>query len=320
MTTTAPRSLAFTAALAAMAGLCSAQDTPSPVSDQAVTPQQPPARAAHARIELRGLYAPSSDFKDAPGGVSVGRAAADFRATFPVLDRSQLSILGSSELSWYGFDSDTVIGGMAGKPWDDITTLDLRARFATQIDQHWSAYGTIGLESSGEEGADFSDTLTYGGAAGFEYAFSENLKAGLGLLARTRLEDNAIVLPIITLDWTFAPRWNLSTTYGPTGAGLALAWTPRDDLTFTLAGAWEAREFRLDDRTLSPTPGFIGRDERIPVWLGARWQATEQFSLSARLGAYMWQQISLDDAGGDELGSEETDATAFAELGVRWEF
>lgn len=285
-----------------------------------IAPATPPERTAHARFGFDAGYIFSADFDDAPGASSVGRAGARVDLSFPILKRSELAFNVSNELSWYGFDDDTVVGGIAGAPWDDIRITTIGARVSTRLDEHWGLYASANATSSGEEGAQFSDTLTYAAAGGFTYAFSDRLTLGLGVVSRTRLEDDPLILPLPTIDWRIAKQWALRTAYEEGGAGVELAWDPGEQFSLGIAAAFEGREFRLGDRSANPRRNFIGRDVRIPVWLWAQWNVSRRFSVRGKLGFEASQQLSLDNADGDELGSNEMKASPFFDLGVIFRF
>lgn len=277
-------------------------------------------RVPEASVRLGGSHSFDADFKDVPGGMSVSRGFARLDATFPVLERSTIGLGLGMEYSAYEFDDTAVMGPVTGAAWDDVLQTDLMLRFATKVNDSWSWFAGAGVQAAGEEGADFADSLAYGVTGGASYRFSETFTLGAGLIVRTRLEDGVLVVPLVTFDWKIAPRWRLATNAGPNEVGLGLSWEACEKLTLTLAGAYALREFRLDDASTSATPNFIGRDERLPVWIGVDWRAGGQVNVHARAGFNAYQQISMDNAGGDELADESLDASGFLEAGVTFTF
>ena len=65
--------------------------------------------------------------------------------------------------------------------------------------------------------------------AGFKYFHSDTLTIGAGLTGLSQLEkDDPLLLPVIILNWKFAPGWQLRNAMNDLGSkggtGLEVAW------------------------------------------------------------------------------------------------
>lgn len=277
-------------------------------------------RKVEAKLTLTGSYAFDADFKDNAGGVSVARGGGALNVAFPVFERSSLGVGLGTEYSSYDFEEIATMGPSPIVTWDDVLTTDVSVRFAQQYNDTCSWFGGLMVQAAGEEGADFNDSVTWGGTAGATYKVSETFTIGGAIAVRTRLEDDALVIPLLLVDWKISPTWRLSTFTGLNEAGLALGWEVCEPVTLSIGAAYALREFRLDDASTSNMPGGVGRDQGVPVWLGLEWRACEQLRVNVRGGLIAGREFTLDDAGGNEQAQEDIDATGFLEAGVTFLF
>jgi hypothetical protein len=273
-----------------------------------------PERELLIRLGVEGEYALRSDLRASEGDVQVSRVRADLGVEVPIGERSSFDVSFDNEWSFYDFSNARGFAG-AGEPWDDVWERGIRLRFATEHDESLSWFVGADVAASGEYGADFGDSVTYGGFGGVNYRFSETFFGGIGLFARSRLEDDFFFLPGFVFSWRFAPQWSLSTL---TGRGLELAYSPSESLKLYLRGSYDSREFRLDDD--GPSPDGVGRDRRVPVALGAEWDLSDNVTIGGEVGAYVWQKYKLGDKQGTKVAEYEADPTAFFVLELRVAF
>ncbi len=279
-----------------------------PVSQREQKPSaKPEARELKIRLGAEGEIGMKADLKSTEGDVQVSRVRASLGLGIPIGDRSTLDITFDNEWSFYDFSKPSGFG--SDEPWGDTWERGLRATFLTQQTEKLAWYVGGDVNSSAENGADFGDSVTYGVLGGVRYSFSETFTAGLGLYARSRLEDEFLFLPAIAFLWNFAPDWSLSSM---NGRGIRLGYNATDALTVFLEGGYESREFRLDSE--GSNPDGIGRDRRVPVALGAQWKISPVISLTGRAGAYVWQRYRLDDSEGTKIKEFEADPAAFFAL------
>ena len=255
-----------------------------------------------------------------PSDVAIARAGAALGVDAPVGDTSSLAVSFGWQHSWYTWDKSTSLGGVA-TPWDDTDELDLAVRFSTRVDDHWSWFAGFGTNAAGEKGADFGDSLTYGGGAGVRYRFSDTFALTGGLLVRSQLEDSANIIPIIGIDWKFADKWSLTTEYKTSifpAPGLFVKYEPCDSLTLALGASYETHTFRLSDRD-APAKG-IARERRLPIELSAAWKVSPHATLSASAGVVAWQRFRLDTSNGTLIAQNEADPVGIFGLSANLAF
>src|SRR6185503_2748585 len=99
------------------------------------------------------------------------------------------------------------------EPWDDIHTFRATVLAHYAIDERWTVFGGPSIAVSGESDADVSDAVTFGGALGATYRFSESLVLGVGFTASTEIEDDARLRPLVIVNWQINDRWSLESGY-----------------------------------------------------------------------------------------------------------
>lgn len=290
-----------------------------PAAAREKDPLAPPAKSTRpweASLAFSGEYHFKSDLDDDHGRVAVGRLGAALDVRIPIGDRSRVRVGFATEYSSYSFDNATDFTAGSSEPWDDIHDHQITVAFSTQEDAHWSWFVAGRVEAFYERGAEFSDSITGGGAAGFVYQFSDNFSLGVGAAVQTQLEDNVYVWPIPSLDWKITDKWRVATLADD--PGVILSYTASDALTFTLDGIYERRRFRLDQD--GPVPKGIGEDSRIPVALGVIWNASKQVELTGRVGADFFQNYEVDDRGGNKLHDTDGNTAFFVSLELKFKF
>ncbi|GJQ29216.1 MAG: hypothetical protein HBSAPP03_11000 [Phycisphaerae bacterium] len=314
------RSVLMLVALAGLAPAAFAQQGP-PVpeynpADGGAPPRDGPK--VNATFDFGGRFSFPSDFSDGPGSVSVARAGGSIDVAIDPSDSTRFIVSFGTEYSTYDFDEDTSIAS-TNEPWDNVLSHTVAVTYRGKVSPQWHVILAASADASYEVGADFADSLTFGGRVGATYSAHERLTVGLGVLVSTRLEDDPIIIPFPILDWQITDQWSLRTGRGSArGVRLEVAFAPNESLTFSLGGGVEAREFRLDDA--GPIPDGVGRDWKAPVSLAVEWKLGEQVTLLGEAGVNLWQNYTIDDANGDELADADADLGFFAGLGVRVRF
>jgi hypothetical protein len=290
---------------------------PAPVPDAAPSPAPSTAsdRSVHFAVTPRARLGFNADFRDAPGDVTVTRLGVEFKSIIPVGDRGRLDLGIDEEFSRYELSNAT--GFIAGNPdpFGEFNRLFLTGRYAQQQTEQWSwfAGGLVGLAA--ENGAELSRSVEGGGYAGVRYAISRRLQIGGGVGVFTRLEDDPLLIPILSLEWRLADGWTLSSGARP---GLTLSYEPVESVTISLSGAYQYRDFRLDRD--GPQPGGVLRDTGWDVLLEAAYTPTRQIEVSAGLGWTFGRTFKLLDSGGREMADIDADAAPFVALGLSYRF
>lgn len=288
---------------------------PEPQLDPPPEPGEPPAAPPRLTFGLRGTadWAFPADLGDGAGEVSVGRVGATLDVSYLIDERSRFGLRLGEEFSFYDF-ADVTLLASGEAPIDDASETTVGLSYSRQLDDRWSIFGSATAIASAETGADFGDSLTYSGIGIASYAINERLTIGGGVLARTRLEDDVLVIPVVTVDWKIDDRWTLTNAGGSGGARATLAYQHSDAWRFFGDVGFEGREFRLDDD--GPIPDGIGRDQRLPVGLGALYTPNKNFAIQLRAGAHFLQSLEFDDSSGDEIADSDIDPTGFISLMV----
>ncbi len=273
---------------------------------ESIAPAEPPRVSFSLRGDAEWIF--PADLEDGAGEVSIARVGAGLETSIRIADKSRLGINLSERFSFYDF-SDAMILSSGLDPIDDASETNLGVSFATQLNDRWSLLASAGVLASAESGADFGESLTYSGLVIASYAFNERLTVGGGVLARTRLEEDVLVIPVATVDWKINDKWTLGNTGGSGGARATLSYQYSDAWRFFADVGYEGREFRLDDE--GPIPDGIGRDQRLPVGLGAVFTPNRNLSVHVRGGAHFLQSLEFDAADGDEFADTDIDPTGF---------
>lgn len=312
-------------ALITIAGLANAQ--PASTASQPGNPNtsdqqspQPPAEITDAKpgpifsANLQGWYGFETDLDDAAGDLSVARVRLDLSATFATTERSRLTVGIEAEESWYDFSNATTLEPTTGDPFDNSTSLDFFARYVAPLNDNtnYFALGTIGFAA--ESGADIGDSLIYGGALGFVTKQSPTFSWGLGVLVRSQLEDDILVVPLPQITWNISDRWTLASRR----AGLRLEYAHNESLTYGIGAQFDARTFRLDDS--GPIPEGVATDRRVPVAFFVEYQPEPDISIGAQIGASLFNNIELFDAAGNELIDEDIEPGVFIGINGRIRF
>ncbi|MFC5049825.1 hypothetical protein ACFPK9_04265 [Rubritalea spongiae] len=231
-----------------------------------------------------------------------------------------LALTASYQLHSYDFSGSGSFTGL--NPWNDVHIGNLGAFIRWGFADNWELFALPSIRTSGESGANFSDTLTGSALAGASYKFSDTLTIGPGIGYVGQIEDSASIFPILLIDWQFAEQWSITT--GPVvgaslGPGLAVRWDIQEHLRFTFGARSERIRFRLDDSSSSAKQG-IGEDNSIPVFGILTWQATEHLQTSFIAGVGFANDLVLDDSNGDRISRKDYDPSPFVGINLGYSF
>jgi len=296
-----------------------AQSEPGPVSDEPTAPEpalspdvppivapsgEPPIVIPPYRIGAGFLHQFDASL-DHGGRYSVSRAYLGAGASYELTPSLDLSVNGAFAYEHYRFSGG---GAFEPAPWRDVLTFSLAPRLSWSIDDHWGVSAGPIVQYTGETGADFEDSIQWGGVAAVRYAFDRDHVLGVGLLVLTQLEDDPLFLPVPLVDWHLGDGWRISNVRGPEAnpfAGLELV--KRIDPAWEVAGgaAYSTRRFRLDDS--GPVPDGIGQESVVPVYgrLTFRPEPWLRFDLVA--GVSFLGRVELADSAGNRISVGDAD-------------
>jgi hypothetical protein len=218
----------------------------------------------------------------------------------------------------YGNFSDD---GNSGFSWNKIHSGVIKSVLRWRESEQWEYFGGPILTIGMEEGADVNDSIGGGLTAGFKYFHSDTLTIGAGLTGLSQFETgDPLLLPVIILDWKFAPGWQLRNAMNDLGSkggtGLEVAWRCIEPLELVVGAQYMRRDFRLSEN--GAVPDGIGQERGYPVYVMANLDVVKNVRLSVFGGAIMNGKIRVQDNNGDALASHDYDPApiAGARLGI----
>lgn len=264
-------------------------------------------------LTVSGSYSDSADLDSGAGELGISRLRALFDVTFDLGEKRALTLGAGSERSWYDFENATGLDA-GGDPFSDVTDSEVFFRYAAPFNQNttWFALGSVGLAS--EDGADLSESLLFTGGGGFMVKSSDAFSWGLGLVVRTQLEDDVLVVPLPQVRWAISDRWTLESHR----AGLRLGYAHSDSFSYGVQAEYASRSYRLDED--GPIPDGQATDRRVPVAFFAEYKPAPNFTVTGLVGAALWSNIELLDAQGNDLADDDLNTAVFFGLGARISF
>lgn len=258
-----------------------------------------------------------SDVRGSDADVLVSHTGAGVDLDGPLGENLRLGFGVAGEWGYYDFGNGSSIMPAGSDDFDDLFTLSTNLRVTYLIDESWGLTAFGFARAAGESDADVGDSITGGGALVASYAFSKDLRLGFGLGATSRLEDDAIVIPYLSIYWAINDRVRLTSK----GLGLLLSADLDEAKRWEIGfrGAFEFRDYRLDDSR----PGFrdgVVSDERVPLGVELAWKPVDGLRLTLEGGAVVYQRYEFISGAGDELDDFETDPAPFIGLRVEYRF
>jgi hypothetical protein len=260
---------------------------------------------------------------DDGGDLSIERGFGVVSGNAEISPSVALGLRASWEGAWYDFDRTSVLTlGTGSQPWRAVQGVQLGGRAQWKVNESWSLSAGLFVGAAGENDADAEDALSFGGTIAAAWRANDRLTLGGGVLAATQIEDDALVIPLLLIDWRITEGLRLSNVAGPeaypTGAGLELICDALPSWEFGIGGRWEARRFRLDDS--GPAPKGVGEDSGLGVWFRAGYRPTERLRIDALVGVMLAEELELEDRDGRSLASDEVDPAPFVGLFASYRF
>jgi hypothetical protein len=204
-------------------------------------------------------------------------------------------------------------------PWNEVHALNLSVSALFTLDKNWKLFVAPSVGVAAESGADWGDSMVYGGTVWASYRFSPSLTLGLGAGVFSKPEEVS-AFPLIIVDWKITDRLRLANPLqaGPTGpAGLELSYTFKD-FTIAAGGAYRSARFRLDDH--GPVSDGVGEDRSFPLWARFSAKLGKAGTLGLYGGAMVGGKMTIEDSRGHEISDESYDASPFLAATVSFKF
>lgn len=232
---------------------------------QAQPNQTPQEGSVIASIGLTGINQFKTDI-DSGGSFSMLSEAAYFSLLKPVSEKTSVGLnvrYDHQNWSWNNLQSY----GLGGKsPWKSIHSPALGINLTHRVTPDWQASIVPTIEYSGESGAHFSDSLTYGAILSASKRFSPDLRLGFGAGVFRQI-DTTKIFPYVVINWKITDRWNLNNPLpaGPAGgAGLELTYSVTPQFKISAGGTYRSYRFRLNEN--GPYAGGIGQNTVFPIF------------------------------------------------------
>lgn len=250
-----------------------------------------------------GLDGANGDFRVFRGGVG---AKADWKAT----DRMTLALGLGYEYSNYDFSRPNAFIAGATSPFEDIHILDLGLTAFVGIDEEWSWFAGVKGRVAGEGGVDVEDAGTIGGVGGLVWDLGDDRSIALGVSAMSQIEDDALILPVININWKLNEQWRFVSS-GSRGEFIATI-DDRNEIAF--GAAWENRRFRLDDS--APQLAAVVEDTSVPIFARFAHKPSENVAINLIGGVVLWQEFEVSNRHGRATRDFDADPSAFLGLSV----
>lgn len=287
----------------------------------AAAPVASPARAAEPRsdewnwsLSAGAVFQPEADFDD---GGKVERSSTMLAVSTQRRFSPDFSIGGSLRYEYerWDFDHPAAFGGVA--PWKNIRRLGFGLQVRTRMNERWDLIVAPMVRYAGEQGAESSDALRYGGAFALARQFSPDFRLGLGVVALHDIGRNR-VLPYVDLSWKIDERWRLGSANATALAGLGglelvRQGSPRWSLGLGV-GFGEDR-FRLDRD--GPTAGAVAERKSTPLYARLSLRPDPALSIDAYLGTTLRNELRIERKGLRDI-TEKYDAAPIVGVSVSY--
>lgn len=208
----------------------------------------------------------------------------------------------------------------AGKPWDQVHALNFSLSSLFSLDREWKLFIAPSVGVAAASGADWGDSLVYGGIIWTSYRFNPELVLGLGAGLFSK-QNEFTAFPIIVVDWKISDHVRLTNplNQGPTGpAGLEISYLFDVGSSVAMGGAYRSLRFRLDDS--GTVPGGIGEDKAFPLWIKFSTRIGTGGTLSFLGGAMVGGKLTLEDSRGNKVMDRDYESSPFLSATLSFKF
>ncbi len=250
--------------------------------------------------------------------MSVSRYGMSVGSRVSLNDRTKLGIAVNYLREEFDFSGTNAFP--VQKPWGAINHLGMGLRLGFKLNDQWSIGGGPVINSAGETGAKFDDSLTYGGILQAMYRVSQDLRVGFGAGIFNGLKETRF-FPSFFVSWRINDQLRLGNSFalgvaGP--AGLELSYKIDDKWEAATGAGMRSSRFRLDEN--GSTTGGIGENSSWPVYARLSRKLGSAFHLDLYGGAAFNGKLKLQDSNGNDIRSIDYNATPLAGVNLRASF
>jgi hypothetical protein len=158
-----------------------------------------------------------------------------------------------------------------------------------------------------------------GGTISAIYQWTDELSIGFGFGAVSQLEDDALFIPVLVVEWNISDTLRLSSS-APTATslGMELIWEFAPTWELAFGAGYASKRFRLDNVGIAPSG--VGEENYFPISLRLGWKPNDQVQVSIFGGFAFANELTLETATGVRIAQEEPDAALFAGLSASIQF
>ncbi len=249
------------------------------------------------------------------GDFSVSRYSLMVGGSAPVDDKIGIGVGLTYDFEDYNISN--LKGFPVANPWNKIDRVGLATRLTYKVGDDWGLHVGPIVQYAGERGADFDDSLMYGGIIAATYRASRDFIIGFGAGVFYRLEQTR-VFPSLFVSWKITDRLHLGNSYrlGPVGpAGLELTYVLDKNWQLGAGAGYRSSRFRLD--STGSIPSGIGENVSWPVYVRLSRRLWQTVNIDLFGGAAFGGKLRLEDSGGHEINSISYNTTPLVGLSLR---
>lgn len=269
---------------------------------QPARPKGPNPYKPRFQIKAGSDFTLPADVRDTGGDVSVQRLFTDLGVTFPLSQSSSLSFGFEHESSFYTFDDTIGITPVDNDPIGYVQESQIKARFATQFNEEFGLATGGSLSIANEPGADVGESLIGRGFVATNYQVNDRLKLGLGVAVNSRLENNAVIVPVPSIEYRVSDRFVIATE----DRGLGARYTLNDQVTLRSRAAIDFRQYRLDGGSAGLNDGVF-QETAIQLGAGLDWQPSPRIGVGFDLGFMPYRELEFQNSDGVRIRRLNTD-------------
>lgn len=275
-----------------------------------------------ARISEKARFSASASsahqFKsniDEGGDVSITHYGVGLSGAIPLTDRLGLRTHLSYDREEYNFSDRNAF--LMTDPWSQIDRIGLSMRLRYTLTHRWNIDTGPVVQYAGETGAQFNDSLMYGGIITAVYRVNPEFSIGFGAGVFSRFQETKI-FPSLIVSWKITDRLRLGNGFplgliGP--AGLELSYKFTDNGEVAIGGGYRSSRFRLDQN--GPTRGGIGESRSWPVYARITGKLGSVIHIDLYGGADFRGEMRLQDTHGNDIRSIDYNTAPILGLNLR---
>ena len=252
---------------------------------------------------------------DGGGDVSITHYGVGVGGAIPLADTLGLRTHLSYDREEYHFSDRNAF--LIPDPWSQVDRIGLSMRLRYTCSHKWNIDAGPVVQYAGEAGAQFDDSLMYGGLITAAYRVNPDFSIGFGAGVFSRFHETKI-FPSLIVSWKINDRLRLGNgsplgLIGP--AGLELSYKFTDNWETAIGGGYRSSRFRLDQN--GPTEGGIGENRSWTVYARMTGKLGSVFLIDLYAGADFRGEMKLQDNNGNDIRSLDYDTAPILGLNIR---